>query len=79
MLLTAAKPWYRVKSLNFSIWSPITVWKRESNGTIPFLEAYVKARGFRAEQFYTLLSLLVCIHSLELTVGDYYCVVSILN
>ena len=62
MLLAAAKPWYRVRSRNLSIRSPTNVWKREINGIIPFLETYIKARGFGTEQLYTLLSSLVYIN-----------------
>ena len=68
MLLAAPKPWYRVRSHDISIQSPRTVFKREINGIIQFLEAYINARGFRTEQLYTLFSLLVCIDCLELTV-----------
>ena len=68
MLLAAAKPWYRIRFRNLLIQSPRTVWKRERNGIIPFLEAYIKGRGFRTGQFYTSFSSLVCIDSLELTV-----------
>ena len=47
MLLAAAKPWYQVRSRNLLIRSPRFIWKRERNGIIPFLEVYLKARGFR--------------------------------